>query len=49
MHAAPNPARDAVVLRFSSSTSEAGMVTWYNALGVAVQQTYVEWDGGERK
>jgi len=49
MNAAPNPAHDAVMLRFSSSTPEAGIVSWYNELGIAVQQTYVEWNGGEKE
>ena len=49
MIAAPNPAHDIVMLRLSSDTKEAGIISWYNELGIAVQQTRVEWDGSEKE
>lgn len=49
LHAAPNPARDIVTLSFSSDEAEAGMISWYNELGIAMKQTFIEWNGGETK
>jgi hypothetical protein len=45
--AKPNPAHNNVTIRLSSSEKESGMITWYNELGIMVEQMHVAWNGGD--